>query len=257
MSQSSVTQDFQPILSANYHGKQGTQILLFLEFWLTITSMFFINRPYYTLMVNNLWMLVLLPLSIYGLFWQFMAITTLISTIIYKILVKIDPPKEGEFSLDSREFHSYCIRFWVCYYLLYFARAMPLPWVDMFVFPIFGSKIGHNVVLYDSWIDPEFVEIGGSCMISLNTQIFSHCIYRDKFVVKKIVIEKNCIAGAGAIVAPGTYMEEGAVLGGNCTTQIGQRLSSYTIHVGAPANIALPIKIDDEIKIELKEEKGE
>ncbi len=248
MPQSSVTKDFQPILSANYRGKTGTQLLLFGEFWVTLTLMFFINRPYYSLMVNHWWMLILLPLSIYGLFWQFMGLTALFSTIIYKILVKIEPPKEGEFSLKSREFKQYCTRFWVCYYLLYFARAMPLPWVDMFVFPIFGSKIGPNVVLYDSWIDPEFIEIGGSCMISLNTQLFSHCIYRDMFIVKKVVIEKNSIVGADAIVAPGTFIEEGAILGANCSTHIDQRLSSYTIHVGSPANVSLPIKFKEEIK---------
>ncbi|UYP48658.1 hypothetical protein NEF87_004943 [Candidatus Lokiarchaeum ossiferum] len=251
MTQSSDTEDFQPILSANYPGKKGTQLLLFLEFWLTLTLMCFINLPYYRLMVNHLWMLILLPLSIYGLFWQFMGLTTLFSTIIYKILIKIEPPKEGIFTLTSREFQYYSLRFWVCYYLLYFARAMPLPWVDMFIFPIFGSKIGHNVVLYDSWIDPEFVNIGGSSMISLNTQIFSHCIYKERFIVKQVVIEKNSIVGAGAIVAPGTYIEEGAILGANCSTAIDQKLQSYTIHIGSPANISLPIKLhngENEVK---------
>jgi acetyltransferase-like isoleucine patch superfamily enzyme len=253
MSQS-LTEEFQPILTANYTGKRGVHFFLFCELWITITGMFFLNKLYYVFMFANPWMLIFLPISIYGLFWQFFGITTLLSTIVYKILAKIEPPKEGEFSLESREYHFYSIRFWVCYYLIYFARAMPLPWVDMFIFPIFGSKIGSNVVLYDSWIDPEFVEIGGSCMLSLNTQIFSHGIFQGKFIVKKVVIEKNCIAGAGAIVSPGTFMEEGSVLGVNCSTKINQRLAGYLIHVGSPVSHTFPIKLQEK---QIKTKKGD
>jgi len=242
--------EFTPILSANYSGKKFAQVFLFVEFWLTIFIILLLNKWYYVefMFVGSRWKLLLIPISIYSLVWQFFLITALFSTLIYKILVQLEPPKEGEFPIGGREFHAYCLRFWVSYYLLFVARAMPLPWVDMYVFPIFGAKIGRNVVLYDSWIDPEFVEVGDSCMLSLNTQIFSHAMYRDKFIVQKVVIEKNAIAGANAIIAPGTIIEEGAILGAGSSTKIGQRLRAYSIHVGNPVNITFPIKLKEKEK---------
>lgn len=206
--------------------------------------MVIINQPYYASFLFKLrfWKWILLPLSLYGLLWQFLLVSAIYSAIIYKILTRIQPPVEGTFPIPSREFRYYCLRFWVAYYLLYIARAMPLPWVDMLIFPIFGSKAGKNVVLYDSWIDPEFVEIGDSCMLSLNTQIFSGVIVNDSFIVKKVIMEKNTIAGGGAIVAPGTYFEEGAILGAKSRTLIGQRLEGNRIHVGNPVSKSFPNK---------------
>ena len=236
--------EFTPIISAQYSRKHRDQLIIGVILWLTLSTMFLINKPYYAyfLFKGSSWKLVLIPISLYGLLWQFFLLSAIFSWIFYRILTLIESPKEGVFSLSSREFKIYCLRFWVAYYLLYIARAMPMPWVDMFVFPIFGSRAGKNVVLYDSWIDPEFVEIGDYCMISLNTQIFSAVIVQDKFIVKKVIIEKNSIAGGAAIVAPGTYFEEGAILGAKSRTYIGQRLKSECIHVGNPVSKYLPIK---------------
>ncbi len=236
--------EFIPIISSNYDYKHRDQLIILFVLALTIVTMFTINYPYYIgfLFKGSRWKLLLLPLSIYGLLWQFLLLSGLYCWIIYRILVLIEPPKEGVFEISGREFRYYCLRFWIAYYLIYVTRAMPVPWVDMLVFPLFGSKAGKNVVLYDSWIDPEFVEIGDSCMLSLNTQIFSSVIYKNQFLVQKVILEKNTIAGGAAIVAPGTYFEEGAILGAKSSTSIGQRLAGNRIHVGNPANKHLPIK---------------
>ncbi|MHA1521674.1 MAG: acyltransferase [Promethearchaeota archaeon] len=234
----------EPLISANLPGKPVTYIILFLEYWVTLFLMYWINTGYYTrIFVGRVWTYLLLPLFLYGLVWQFFILSTIITAIVYFVLTRIEPPKEGLFDLSSREANFYFIRFWICFYTLYIARAMPLPWVDMYVFPIFGSHIGKNIVLYDSWIDPEFVDIGDNVMISLNTQLISHAIIGDKLLVKKVVIKKSGIAGAGAVIAPGTVVGEGAVLGGACSTQFNQKLAPYCIHVGSPANLAIPIKI--------------
>lgn len=236
--------NFQPLLSANFPGKPITYVILGMEVWITFILMYYINSGYYSkIFLGKSWAYLLLPIFLYGLFWQFFIVTILITAFTYRILTIIEPPKEGVFNLSSREAEFYFIRFWICYYGLYVARAMPLPWSDMYFFRLFGCKIGKNIVLYDSWIDPEFVDIEDNCMISLNTQIISHAILDDQLIVKTVTIKKSGIAGAAAIVAPGTIIREGAVLGGVCSTRFDQDLAAYCIHVGTPANIALPIKI--------------
>jgi hypothetical protein len=247
-----VPTDFQPIISANY-GNTPAQIVMVFEFWISLALIIIWNKPFYDYMFDgNWWFLILVPLSIYGLLFQFAGLNLLISWVIWKILCLIEPPKEGEFPRNGREFHFYCWRFWIQFYSLFIARAMPLPWTDMFCFRMFGCKIGKNVVLYDSWIDMEFVEVGDYVMLSLNAALISHCIYKDKFLVKRVVVRKNGIVGAEAIIGPGTVLEEGAILGAGCTTALNQVLAPYRIHVGNPASISMPIKVVEDNKPEVK-----
>ncbi len=232
----------EPIINVTYN-KRGPQFIMFLEFCATIIVMLFVNQYFYKYMFEEaLWLLFLLPLAIFGLIWQFAGFSLLFSWIILKILRKMEHPKEGEFDIGGREFIYSWYRFWICYYAVWVFRAMPLPWSDMFVFRMFGAKIGGEVVLYDSWIDMEFVEIGDYVMLSLGTSVYSHCIVGDKFIVKKTIVNKNAIVGAEAIIAPGTVIGEGATLGVNSTTYIGQQWAEYRVHVGQPCNKEIPIK---------------
>jgi len=222
---------------------------VFFEFWLLGFLLYYINLPYFMGCRQYPLLYIILPLWFYGFFYQIMGLATLISMVYIRILWILHPVKEGLFDLDSAEFRWYCRRFYAIYLPIYFARAMPLPWVDMFIYRAFGVKTGKNICIYDGWVDNELIEIGDSVMLSLNGSIMSHCIYKDKFIIKKIVIEKNSIIGADALVAPGVFVEEGAILGASASTIIDQRLEGYLTHVGNPANRKLPIKVQ-ETKIE-------
>ena len=59
-------------------------------------------------------------------------------------------------------------RFWNAYLPIWLARALPLPWADIVVYRFFGVKVGKNVVAYEGYIDPEFVEIEDFTMTSLH-----------------------------------------------------------------------------------------
>jgi acetyltransferase-like isoleucine patch superfamily enzyme len=105
--------------------------------------------------------------------------------------------------------------------------------------------MGKNICIYDGWVDNELISIGDSVMLSLNGSIMTHCIYKDKFIIKKVVIEKNSIIGADALIAPGVFVEEGAIVGASASTVIDQQLDGYVTHVGNPVSRKLPIKISE------------
>ncbi len=191
------------------------------------------------------WLLILLlPLNLYGNIFIFVFSIIIFSAGILKFLNWRYPPREGVFKKGSKDWKYMHRRFWTACFPIWLARVTPLPWADIVCYRLFGVRIGKNVVAYEGYIDPvaRFIEIGDFTMTSLHICIFSHLIYHDKVVIKKVKIGKKCIVGPQTIVSPGTIMQEGSVLGANSYTSIGQELSSDLIYVGTPATISFPVQ---------------
>ncbi len=237
----------------------GWIIVLFINLW-------YYNDLYYLLtgkrflpfiLIGQWWEWFLLPLNLYGNLFLFVFSIILFSAGIYKILNKLNPPKEGVFEKGSKEWKYTHRRFWTVYFPIWLARALPIPWSDIFVYRFFGVLIGKNVVAYEGYIDPEFVEIGDYTMTSLNICIFSHLIYHDKVVIKKVKVGKACVVGPQTIISPGTIMQDGAVLGANSFTWVGQELEGNLIHVGTPVSMKIPIQTLEESQEKLDKIKKE
>lgn len=232
----------------------GGMVLVFINLW-------FINQLYFLLTGNQFFSLgltaewyywLLLPLNLYGNIFLFAFSIILFSAGINKILNKMYPPREGVFKRGSKEWKYTHRRFWNAYFPIWLARALPIPWSDIFAYRFFGVSIGKNVVAYEGYIDPEFIEIGDFTMTSLNICIFSHLIYHEQIIIKKVKIGKACVVGPQTIVSPGTVMQDGAVLGANSYTWVGQELESDLIHVGTPVSMTFPIQ-----SLEESQEKAE
>ncbi|MFX1557753.1 MAG: hypothetical protein ACFFC9_10910 [Promethearchaeota archaeon] len=232
----------------------GGLIIVFVNAW-------FFNGLYYLLTGNNFYPLIirpewyywlLLPLNIYGNIFLFAFSIIAFSALIFRFLNKISPPKEGVFKRGSKDWKYMHRRFWTAYFPIWLARALPLPWMDIVVYRFFGIQIGKNVVLYEGYVDPVFVEIGNFTMTSLNICIFSHLLYHNKVLIKKVKIGEACVVGPHTIITPGTIMHDKAVLGVNSYTSIGQELEGDLIHVGIPVSMTLPIQ-----SVEESQEKAE
>ncbi len=222
---------------------------------LFVVNLWFINSLYYLLTGTEFYSFglkaewyywLLLPLNIYGNIFLFVFIIIFFSGGIFRILNKISPPQEGIFERGSKDWKYMHRRFWTAFFPIWLARAMPLPWLDIIAYRSFGTKVGKSVVLYEGYIDPLFVEIDDFTMTSLNICIFSHLIYQDRLLIKRVKIGKACVVGPHTIISPGTTMEDFAVLGVNSYTEINQRLKGNLIHVGTPVSITLPIQSVEE-----------
>jgi len=226
----------------------GGIILIIANFWF-LNSLYFLltGNEFYVFNIKAEWYFwLLVPLNIYGNLFLFTFSIIIISGGIFKILNKLHPPREGVFERGSKDWKYMHRRFWTAYFPIWLARALPLPWMDIICYRIFGVHIGKNVVAYEGYIDPEFVEIGDFTMTSLNICIFSHLIYHDKVIIKKVKIGEACVVGPQTIVSPGTIMHDGAVLGANSYTWIGQELEGDLIHVGIPVSMNFPIQTLEE-----------
>jgi hypothetical protein len=231
-----------------------------------IVNLWFYNDLYYILtgkkivpflLIGQWWEWFLLPLNVYGNLLLFSFSIILFSAVIFKLLNKLHPPQEGIFNKGSKEWKYTHRRFWTAYFPIWLARSLPLPWSDIFVYRFLGVHIGRNVVAYEGYIDPEFIEIGDYTMTSLNICIFSHLIYHDRIFIKKVKIGKACIVGPNTIINPGTILQDGAVLGVNSYTWIDQNLQGDLIHVGIPVSMTLPIQSVEESQIKAEKVKAE
>ncbi len=233
---------------------------------LILVNLWFLNSLYYLLTGSEFYSLepmpdwyywFLVPLNIYGNIFLFTFTVIVFSAGIFKILNKLSPPQEGVFERRNKQWMYMHRRFWTAYFPLWLARALPLPWMDIIFYRLFGIKVGKNVVLYEGYVDPIFVEIGNFTMTSLNICIFSHLLYHDKILIKRVKIGEACVVGPHTIVAPGTIMQDRAVLGVNSYTWIGQELESDLIHVGTPVSIKLPIQSLEESRDKAEKAKKE
>jgi hypothetical protein len=226
----------------------GGLLLFFVNLWF-INSLYYLltGSEFYSFGLRAEWYYwLLLPLNIYGNIFLFVFTIILFSAGIFRLLNKISQPKEGVFERGSKDWKYMHRRFWTAYFPIWLARALPLPWLDIIAYRFFGTRVGSSVVLYEGYVDPEFVEIGNFTMTSLNICIFSHLIYQDKVIIKKVKIGKACVVGPHTIISPGTVMEDFAVLGVNSYTKINQNLEGNLIHVGTPVSITLPIQSVEE-----------
>jgi len=222
----------------------GSIIVIIINLWFYNDLYYFLTGESFLpfILIGQWWEWFLLPLNIYGNMFLFVFSIIFFSGLIYKILNKLCPPKEGIFEKGSKEWKYTHRRFWTAYFPIWLSRALPIPWSDIFVYRFFGVPIGKNVVAYEGYIDPEFVEIGDFTMTSLNICIFSHLIYPDKIIIKRVKIGKACVVGPQSIVSPGTIMDDRSVLGANSYTWLDQKLEGDLIHVGTPVNMSIPIQ---------------
>ncbi len=237
----------------------GCIVVILINLWFYNDLYFLLTRESFLsfILIGEWWEWLLLPLNIYGNLLLFAFSIILFSTVIYKILTKLYPAKEGVFERGSKEWKYTHRRFWTAYFPIWLARALPLPWSDIFVYRFLGVHIGRNVVAYEGYIDPEFVEIGDYTMTSLNICIFSHLIYHDKILIKKVKVGKTCIVGPQTIISPGTILQDGAILGVNSYTWINQVLEGDLIHVGTPVSMTLQIQSVEDSQKKAERIKGD
>ena len=236
----------------------GSFLIIFVNLWYWNSLYFYIfddimfPLPILNDIVSKWIIFLLIPLNIYGNIFLFVFSIIAFSSLIYKLLNFLNPPKEGVFEKQSKEWKYMHRRFWTAYFPIWLARALPIPWADIFAYRFFGTKVGKNVVLYEGYVDPLFVEIGDFTMTSLNICIFSHLIYHDKVLIRKVRIGSACVVGPHTVTSPGTVMHDGAILGANSYTWIDQELDSDLIHVGTPAMLKLPIQSVEESQMKVE-----
>jgi acetyltransferase-like isoleucine patch superfamily enzyme len=182
----------------------------------------------------------LFPLNIVILIHLVQLSAILISVLFLNILNLLHHPKEGIFnrSINDKNYKYWNLRNIVKKWPLFITASNPFPWLkNRFTLRFFGVKIGKNCICDNSWISSEFVEIGKNVIIGMNSNVLSFGIERDKFIIKKIIVQDDVLIGAKCVLLPGTYIKHNTILNAHSYTFIDQVLKENSQYLGHPAEL--------------------
>ncbi|MHA1794201.1 MAG: acyltransferase [Promethearchaeota archaeon] len=211
------------------------KLAIILIYYITTMACVGITWSYYYIIQFYWWTLFLLPLEILGIIEAFAMTFMILVKVSISITCKNKKSKEGLFDRDSEEIKDYKKRAALKYMAIWFTRLSTFPWIDKIAYTLLGVKIGKTVVLHEAWVDTELIEVGDYVMIGMNSVLLTHCVYKNKVLIKKIKIGDNSIIGAFSIVAPGSKIGDSSVLGAGSCTIIDQDIDDNSLHVGYPA----------------------
>jgi hypothetical protein len=179
-----------------------------------------------------------LPLSIVLYYTLFLLFLLLFAKLLLIIFNLIHTPKEGIFQKripQDKDFFFFILRRNLKAFILNVYNHFPLPWAKILPLKLFNIKLANNTGVLDSYIDSDFIEIGNNTILGEGSVIMSSMILTDYLILRKVILKENVTIGAFSVIAPGTIVEEGAILGTGSYTNINQRLERNCIYFGRPA----------------------
>jgi len=208
--------------------------------WLSLfpTSLIFILFfRLFSLWINPIIIICFLPISLVIYYVIFILFLLLFAKLILILFNLINKPKEGIFqrNLRDKNYKFFAMRRCLKGFVLKIFNYFPLPWAKILALKIFGIKISNITGVIDSYIDSDFVVIGKNTLLGEGSIIMSSMVLGDFLIVRKVLLGEGCTIGAFSVIAPGTIVEEGAILGMGSYTTLNQRLKKNSIHFGRPA----------------------
>jgi len=173
-----------------------------------------------SLVLVDLWVLLLSAVIIPGIFWRIMNLRY-----------------TGVHALD---FSDKMVRNWLITHMIYIPTAVTL---DLFhLYPlkaihvqVFGAKLGRDVVVGSLITDPSLLEVEDYANLGGFSLILGHALELGKVVFAKVLIERGCGVGTKSMVLPGAVMEENAFLGAQSLLPKFKRIPRGEKYGGVPA----------------------
>lgn len=156
-----------------------------------------------------------------------------------RIILKYHPFTSGSYSMSDSIF-----RYWKIYSVLYYFGCGALkPFTVMFLKPLiqvfFGAKIGKDVALGGTLVDPHMISIGSQAIIGEGSILTGHAITPNRIIFAPILIEDNATVGVNAVVMPGVTIKKGAILLAGAVASLNTTIPEDQTWGGVPAR---PIK---------------
>ena len=158
-----------------------------------------------------------------------------LSGLLVRLLLRLNPLPDGEFSMDSAHFTRWKLLMMVSD----FGRGALLPFTPMFMRPpvaaLFGASVGRNVALGGMIADPFMVSVGHNVILGNGSQVCGNFTTHDKITFGRVRIGDGATVGMNAIIMPGVTVEAGATVLLNSVVMPGTVIPAGETWRGNPA----------------------
>lgn len=160
-------------------------------------------------------------------------------TISTGMIARIFQYEEGEFelNLDDNNMFKWLIYQMIYYPWGYFLYSLTIEPIKAIHLSLAGAKIGKNVNMGGFVADPCLFEIGDNSLIGGFCEILSHIGEKNKMIIKKVKIGKNCLIGEFSLIMPGVKMQDNSILGANSLAPKNKILKKNKVYGGTPAKV--------------------
>ena len=130
-----------------------------------------------------------------------------------------------------------------------FGRGSLLPFTTVFLRPLvvslFGAKVGENVAVAGSLVDPWLITVSDNVVLGLNSSIVAHAITSGRIILKPVIIHKGATIGVHCVVMPGVCVGENSVVTAGSVVKMDTNIPKNELWGGIPARKIKDIQADD------------
>ncbi len=217
---------------------KGYLFIYIIILWFSIMPLFLLTMIFlHNFKIDFLYLLWSFPLFLVFGYLIFFFSVLFWAWVFLKIVNWIHQPREGVFPRDpkNKDFRFWSLRAVIKKLPIWISHNSPIPWGDSIAFKLFGNQVSMKTPLFDAWIDSEFLEIGPGTTVGQGAVIMTSMITVEFLIIKRVIIGKDCLVGAHAVVSPGTIFGDQVILGALSSTSVEQKLESNWVYWGSPA----------------------
>jgi acetyltransferase-like isoleucine patch superfamily enzyme len=197
-----------------------------------VSKIFLIFIPF-----NQIWHLFLLPFFIY-----FVLVITIFYQLLFSgLVIHLFKIRYEQGVYDYTYKNKMAFR-WIVVCALYtpikkIFEMFPLGGIKNTYYRMLGMKIGKNSLVGGVIKDPCLTEVGDNVTMGEYAIIYGHIHNYEKAIIlmEKVKIGNNCVIGAGAIIMPGTVLEDDVKLAAGAVVTKSQILKKGKTYGGIPA----------------------
>lgn len=173
--------------------------------------------------------------SIVIYFFLFLFIYGLVTSFYLRLLNQFFPLKEGAYEMNHAQF-----TLWKLHAVVGELGKIALKvFFPFFLWPIFyflwGAKIGRNVTIGGAVTDPFLVTMKDSSVLGKDSIVTSHIMVFNRFIIKRVIIEKKATVGIKSIIMPGVIVGENSIVAPGAVVLMDTRIPPNEFWGGVPA----------------------
>jgi hypothetical protein len=168
-------------------------------------------------------------------FFFFILMYGLITSLLLKILRFFLPFIDGKFSMEHRQF-----TLWKLHAVLMQTGQPCLRlFIPIFLRPIlyslFGATMGKQTAVGGKILDPYLTVMEDQSVIGEDSVVAAHIMTDNKFILGKVIIRQKATVGIKAILMPGVEVGENSIVLPGAIVLVGTRIPPNEIWAGNPA----------------------